>query len=134
VTEVGEWEEQRRQESLKLYSEYFRHLTTLSFAAAVVILAIYRKSIAEQAWLSTSLVLFGLAAYLEMFGMLLVLTRFRFGQEVGVAPIVVMSLVTGLFGGGLLTSMYIAIGIPLWVLVVAAPILLLAMVFYSWRG
>ena len=127
VADVDEREEQRRQEALKLYFEYFKHLTTLSVAGAVVMLAIYREGIAEQAGLSTSMGLFGLAVFIAVFGMLLVLSRFRFEAPVGEAPGTLMYVVNGLFGGGLLTFMYIALGIPLWVPLVVAPILLIAM-------
>jgi hypothetical protein len=44
VANVKEREEHRRQELLKLHFEFFKHFTTLSVAAAVVLLAVYRKS------------------------------------------------------------------------------------------
>ena len=51
----GKGEEQRRQETLKFLFEHFKHLTTLSVAVAVVILAIYREGIAKETALFVTL-------------------------------------------------------------------------------
>lgn len=118
----GEVEEQRRQEALKLFFEYFKHLTTLSVAVAVAILAIYREGIAKEAALYVALGMFGFAVFIAVFGMLLALTQLRLGQAAFGVQIGLMGLVTGLFGGGLLTFMYVALRLPLVLLLV--PVLL----------
>jgi hypothetical protein len=44
----GEGEEQRRLETLEFLIEHFKHLTKVSVAVAMVILAIYRERIAKE--------------------------------------------------------------------------------------
>jgi len=67
--------------------------------------------------------------FIAVFGMLLALTQFRLGQAPFGVLIGLMSLVTGLFGTGLLTFMHVALGLPLWLLL-GAPLLVVALVLY----
>jgi hypothetical protein len=134
-----ELREERRQEELKHFFEYFKHLTTLSVAVAIVILAIYREGIAKEAALYVTLALFGYAVLIAVFGMLLALAQFRRELVRIVVLIWLLVLVTGgLFGIGLLTFMHVASGIPLWLLLVVAllvvALLVLSGFYWSWSG
>jgi hypothetical protein len=66
--------------------------------------------------------------FIAVFGMLITLTQFRLGQAPFGVLIGLMSLVTGLFGTGLLTFMHVALRLPLWLLQVVA------LVLYGSRG
>jgi hypothetical protein len=95
VEDIEELREERRQEELKLFFEYFKHLTTLSVAVAVVILAIYREGIAKEAALYVTLALFGFAVLIAVFGMLLALAQFRLELVPMVVLIWMLSLSLG---------------------------------------
>lgn len=133
--DVQEREEQRRQELLKLYFEFFKHFTTLGAAAGVVLLALYRAGIGEQEMLAYPLVMFGLAAVAAAFGMSVVLIRFRSGEAAGRGLSGAMYLVASLFAGGLLLFLDGVLGIPGWVLWVslAGLVVLTALDFYIRR-
>jgi hypothetical protein len=131
--DVEEQEEQRRQELLKLYFEFFKHLTTLGVAAAVVLLALYREGIAERELVAFSLMMFGLASFIAVCGMLMTVARFRAGKAGGRAFSMLLSLVFVLFSYGLLVFIVQATNTPTWVLYVVAGALVLVLGFVLYR-
>jgi hypothetical protein len=74
-----EQQEQRRQELLKLYFEFFKHFMTPSVAAAVVFLAIYKEGIADQRMVLLSLSAFGVTVVFAVPGMVPVIVQLKSG-------------------------------------------------------
>jgi hypothetical protein len=61
-----------RQRFLDRCFEFLKHTTTLSTAAALLILAIYREAPFKERLLALTLILFGLCVAVSVFGMLLI--------------------------------------------------------------
>jgi lysylphosphatidylglycerol synthetase-like protein (DUF2156 family) len=121
-----EQEVQRGQETLKLHFEFFKHFTTLSGAAAVVIMAIYKEGIAEQkTLLILSLVMFGLAVAVAVYAIVMVMGVFGLGKallkdsEMALLYSLVV-VVSVLFAAGLGTFLLGALGptFATWVIAV----------------
>lgn len=72
-------ERRRREEALKLCFEYFKHLTTLSGAAALVVLAISNATGLYWFQWVPSLVMFGVCISLSLQGMQVALTAVERG-------------------------------------------------------
>lgn len=53
-----------------MHFEFYKHLTTLSVAAAVAVVAVYREFVIESAYLGIALIAFGVCAITSLFGML----------------------------------------------------------------
>ena len=75
VTE-NEAQERRIEEFIKLCFEFFKHLTTLSTAGALVVLAVYRELAFEAVLLAITLALFGVTILISVLSMMTCTTYF----------------------------------------------------------
>ena len=112
-----EQQEQRRQELLKLYFEFFKHFMTLSVAAAVVFLAIYKEGIADQRMVLLSLSAFGVAVVFAVPGMVLVIVQFKIrasSTALGLSDMLMLS-VSAMFSIGLFHVLFYEVfGLTIW--------------------
>jgi len=70
VSEEEIREEHRAEEFVKLCFEFFKHLTTLSTAGALVVLAVYRELAVGEWLLGLTLVLFGISILASVLSMM----------------------------------------------------------------
>lgn len=61
--------EERRREVLKLYFEFFKHLTTLSAATALVLLAVFREMGVSPVTTLASVAVLGVSLLVSFIGM-----------------------------------------------------------------
>jgi hypothetical protein len=134
VADVKEREELRREELLKLYFEFFKHFTTLSVAAVVVLLAVYREVAAERLRLLLSLGHFGVAVILAVFGIAAAMSHFRMGKEAGQLNLVLARLVAVFFGGGLSSFILPVLGVPIYLYWLPVAVSLVGYIFYLHRA
>ncbi len=73
--------EEGRREALKLYFEFFKHLTTLNTAAALVMLAIFREMEAPLVSTLTAVILLGLSLLVSLLGMAVVVRSVERAEE-----------------------------------------------------
>jgi hypothetical protein len=69
---VPDTRDDERQRFLDRCFEYLKHVTTLSTAAALLILAIYREAPFKERLLALTLILLGLGVVVSVFGMLVI--------------------------------------------------------------
>jgi hypothetical protein len=124
-----EREEHQRQETLKLYFDYFKHMTTIGAAATVVLLAVYREGVGERLWVTGTLVLFGTAVVAALFGMFMTLTLFREGMGLDLWIRAWAILSSAALVGGIVTFMRRTLGLPRWT--TTALVLLLVLLYYA---
>ena len=127
-------EEQSRQELLKLLFEFFKHITTLGGAAAVVLLAVYREGIAERELLPSSLVMLGCGVFAAILGMVLAVGRFRKGSAAGQLDLAMLAVAIALVAGGFIVFIAQILNIPSWVLVIALIVIAAALVYVRYTG
>lgn len=129
IMDGEEYEDQRRQESVRLYFEFFKHLATLGTVAAAATLAIYREGVTHRALLAYSLVMFGLGMLSALVGMARMLSRFSAGAAVGGASTLLAYLIVVLIGGGLLLVIKETLNFPDWMKPALMLMLLVLVVF-----
>jgi hypothetical protein len=128
---------QDHREWQKLLFDFYKHFTTLSLAASLVLLAIYQQDVIKGKVLVAVAVCFAISTLLSLYGLIFILVAFPFLPRLaltrgGVVPLFVM----GFFGGGVgivlehvarlpLRQVNIVLGIVLVALAVGGLLLLL---------
>jgi predicted membrane protein len=112
-----------RQRYLDRCFEFLKHVTTLSTAAALLILAIYREQPFKERLLALTLVLMGLCVVLSAYGMLIIATGSRkpspnqitFSEETLDAMIWWITTTTGgVFSASVIAFALAILSIPFW--------------------
>jgi hypothetical protein len=89
VAEVGP-QERQAEEFVKLTFELCKHLTTLSTAAGLIVLAVYRELTFDEWLLAATLILFGVTIVVALYVMAVGITYFTAGgramRERGAGP------------------------------------------------
>jgi hypothetical protein len=119
-------EEQHRLELLKLYVEFFKHMTTLSAAAAVVLLTVYREGVAQERLIAASLGMFAVAVITSLIGMQDMIVRVRIGKDAGWMGEGLMMLSSAALSAGLVAVLWEAFDFPYWPLYILTVVLILA--------
>jgi hypothetical protein len=134
VTE-NEAQERRAEEFVKLCFEFFKHLTTLGTAGALVVLAVYRELTFEAVLLALTLAMFGVTILTSVLSMMICTTYFspsEFRPSEGVLGWL-MAGASGSFIIGAESFMLFLIQWPRWVNVVLLPMVLLILVALTRR-
>ncbi len=132
MSENGAREEERRaEEFVKLCFEVFKHLTTLSTAGALVVLAVYRELGVGGTLLGLTLVMFGVSILASVVSMLLCTTHYA-SSAYGPSELVLgwlMFAAAGSFVAGAESFMLVLAEWPRWLNVVLLPVALIALVW-----
>jgi hypothetical protein len=105
---------QDHREWQKLLFDFYKHFTTLSLAAALVLLAIYQEDVLKGKVLVAVAVCFAISTLLSLFGLLATLTAFPFLPRpslfrASVVPLFVLSF----FGAGVVVVLAQVARLPL---------------------
>jgi hypothetical protein len=105
---------QDHREWQKLLFDFYKHFTTLSLAAALVLLAIYQEDVLKGKVLVGVAVCFALSTLLSLFGLLFTLTAFPFRPRPSLFRASVVPLfVLGFFGAGVVIVLEHVARLPL---------------------
>jgi hypothetical protein len=105
---------QDHREWQKLLFDFYKHFTTLSLAAALVLLAIYQEDVLKEKVLVGVAVCFAISTLLSLFGLLFTLTAFPILPRPSLFRASVMPLfVLGIFGAGVVTVLAQVAHLPL---------------------
>ena len=138
---MAEDEQQRHteEEFVKLTFELCKHLTTLSTAGALVVLAVYREIAFGKTLLAISLVLFGLSVLVSLVVMQATMTYFTVwgrarreqGREPPVEPFLLLTsgLAGVFFVVGVSSITLYLLDLPAWALIVLTVALLALLLF-----
>jgi hypothetical protein len=132
VSENGAREEERRaDEFVKLCFEVFKHLTTLSTAGALVVLAVYREIGVVEWLLGLTLVLFGVSILASVVSMMLCTTYYASSAFSPSEPVLgwLMFAAAGSFLTGAESFMLLLTEWPRWLNFILPPVVLIAL---SW--
>jgi len=127
--------ERRAEEFAKLCFEYFKHLTTLSTAGAVVVLAVYRELTVGTVLLAATLVLFGVTILTCVISMMACTTHFS-SSPYRVSERNLGWLMAGAsisFVTGVESFMPLMIQLPNWANFVLLPVVVLILVWLTRR-
>ena len=130
-------QEHRKEELVKLSFELFKHLTTLSTAASLVVLAVYQEITFERALLGATLSLFGLTVLVCVVSMLAGISYFSNRADKPAAEPTFVWLATvasASFVAGVEAFLLFLINLPYWAGVVAGALLLLGLGFLLRRS
>jgi hypothetical protein len=134
---VAEHEDQERRidEYVKLCFEIFKHLTTLSTAGALVVLAVYREVSVETWLVATTFPLFGMTILISLFSMLIAAGYFASTSSPPSQRLLIWCL-TGAsitFIAAVTGFMLIPLQLPQWLSLVALIVLLPLLVVPLYR-
>jgi uncharacterized BrkB/YihY/UPF0761 family membrane protein len=118
-------EERHREELAKLNFELCKHLTTLSVAGAVVVLAVYREVAFERVLLAITLSVFGITIIVSVLSMILSMAYFtvrgsRDREAADPALMWASVLASVFFLVGIEAFMLLLLDLPVWALAFAA--------------
>ncbi len=126
------------EEFAKMEFELFKHLTTLSAAVTVAVLAVYREIVVDQLLLVLTLLAFAGAAVLALVGMLEVTGRVQRWSQYGgeyqsFGPLLYVT--GGCFVGGIMNLAFSSLlrHLPVWVQGAATGFILLLFAGLLWR-
>jgi len=135
-----------RQRYLDRCFEFLKHVATLSTAAALLILAIYREESFKERLLALTLGLLGLCVVISAFGMQIIATGSRepppnrrtFGEDTQDAMILLITSTTrAVFSAAVIAFALAILSIPFWyatlLLGAIAVLLTVLLLFVRWR-